>query len=39
MDELVDLVDMDQAFVFSVKDFENGLILDLVYRELIGCHY
>lgn len=39
LDELVNLVYMDRAFVLSVKYFENGLVFDLINRELIGCHY
>jgi hypothetical protein len=39
LDEAVDLLDVDGAFVLSVEDFEDGLVLDLIYREVIGCHY
>ena len=38
-DEVVNLVNVDLALVLLVEDFEHGLILHLVYREVIGCHY
>lgn len=36
---MVDLLDLDAPCILPVEDFENGLVLDLIDSEVIGCHY